>query len=371
MARKPIVISIHGILTRGKWQKDIAPFLDDFKYEPLDFGYFWQLAREGSRQRKIEWFRDEYTRITAQGDVPSIIAHSLGTYVVASAMEQFPEIVFDRIIFSGSIVRPDFNWNARKAQFTALLNDCGKRDKWSRLAPYVVDDAGPSGVDGFTNTANDAVINRVNPLREHSGSHYALNYKKNWVPFLRGEQPVPLTAQEKRRFNLKYWLVRLIMAIGILCLAYFAWSFIACHDWPWDGDPGPLPEPQIQQGDLPTRRVALAPPQFPPEKVRLKIINEAGRNLVVWMYATEFAFAKPSKSSGFYQVFLQNEETDHVSAFTGKRGVCLFLVKGKCDAEPRIAGTLDVFSGLSPIVYIRMDRNGGYTAELVFDQEGN
>lgn len=100
------VITIHGIKTRGKWQKDITPFLQNFIHEPLDFGNFLavQLARTKSRNAKVEFFRDEYTRIARSDPYPSIIAHSFGTYIVATAMERYPEIRFDRIIFCGSIV---------------------------------------------------------------------------------------------------------------------------------------------------------------------------------------------------------------------------------------------------------------------------
>jgi len=50
------VISIHGIKTRGKWQKDITPFLRNFVHEPLDFGNFLaiQLARRKSRHAQVD-----------------------------------------------------------------------------------------------------------------------------------------------------------------------------------------------------------------------------------------------------------------------------------------------------------------------------
>ena len=40
------VISLHGIRTRGPWQKDIAPLLAEngFVPHPLDFGYFMALG---------------------------------------------------------------------------------------------------------------------------------------------------------------------------------------------------------------------------------------------------------------------------------------------------------------------------------------
>jgi serine/threonine-protein kinase len=166
------VITIHGIKTRGKWQKEIVPFLEDggFRHEPLDFGNFLalQLAREKSRLAQIEWFRDEYTRIVATNELPSVIAHSFGTYVVARALELYPEIKFDRIIFCGSIVSDHFDWEASREQFSEVLNDCGKRDFWSWVSRLIVKDAGPSGVSGFKNLAAGAVQNRIHREFRHS-----------------------------------------------------------------------------------------------------------------------------------------------------------------------------------------------------------
>jgi pimeloyl-ACP methyl ester carboxylesterase len=113
------VITIHGIKTRGKWQKDITPFLRGFIHEPLDFGNFLalQMARSKSRQAQVEFFREEYTRIASSCPLPSVIAHSFGTYIVARAIELYPEIQFDRIIFCGSLLLFVLPWIELHAEF--------------------------------------------------------------------------------------------------------------------------------------------------------------------------------------------------------------------------------------------------------------
>src|SRR4051812_44518347 len=110
--RQVTVLSLHGIRTRGVWQKQLTSILEDagLRHEPLDYGFFKaiQLLSSRSRRRQTEWFRDEYTRACKRHTTLSIVAHSFGTYLVATAMERFPEIKFDRVILCGSIVRRNF-----------------------------------------------------------------------------------------------------------------------------------------------------------------------------------------------------------------------------------------------------------------------
>ena len=113
-----VVISLHGIRTRGKWQKELAPLLNQSGFTAVlsDYGYFnaLELLLPWSREKRVKWFLDEYirerNRLHYVRPWPSIIAHSFGTYLVASAMQKYPQINFDRIIFCGSIVKCDFPW---------------------------------------------------------------------------------------------------------------------------------------------------------------------------------------------------------------------------------------------------------------------
>src|SRR6516165_3859590 len=87
-----VVFSVHGIKTRGKWQKDVTPLLNQagFTVVPLDYGYFLalQLLIPSAREKKVDWFREEYIRQCnrLQCSRPSIAAHSLGSYLVAQAL---------------------------------------------------------------------------------------------------------------------------------------------------------------------------------------------------------------------------------------------------------------------------------------------
>lgn len=211
-SRPTIVISLHGIRTRGKWQKDLTTELQrgGFGYEPLDFGFFRaiQLLWPGARQKRIAWFRDEYTRIVRENrdSSVSVIAHSFGTYLVARALDLFPEIVLDQVVLCGSIVRPDFEWSRLVAacQVRRVLNDYGRLDFWAGIVGWVVEDAGSSGTTGFKDVAGGAVIQREHAEFRHSDYFYKLNFEKNWVPFLRGETPSDLAASDRRPANWKF-----------------------------------------------------------------------------------------------------------------------------------------------------------------------
>ena len=190
-----LVVSLHGIRTRGAWQKTVNSDLqkNGFRHELLDYGFFRavQLAMPWQRTRHVEWFRKEYERlVTDQGTIPSIIAHSFGTYIVAKALEKYDELRFDRIILCGSIVRRDYDWDSllTSGRVKALLNEYGRRDVWASLASWLIADAGASGARGFQ-THCVGVYQRPRPHFRHSDYFYPLNYRENWLPFLSGAEP--------------------------------------------------------------------------------------------------------------------------------------------------------------------------------------
>src|SRR5262249_24374025 len=146
-----------------------------------------QLLWPGSRRRKVEWFRDAYTEIVDRhGPRPSVIAHSFGSYLVARALELFPEIAFDQVIVCGSIVRPDYPWSRmiEAGRVSRVVNEYGHKDMWARVVGWVVEDAGPSGHEGFSDTAGGRVVQRLHPEFRHSDYFYPLNYRYTWVPVL-------------------------------------------------------------------------------------------------------------------------------------------------------------------------------------------
>lgn len=225
-----IVISLHGIRTRGAWQKELTAALGSasFIHEPLDYGHFpaRHLLSPKRRRKKAEWFRDEYTRICAEHKVsrPDLVAHSMGTHIFATALELFPEIVFNRVILCGSIVRRDYPWTAFKSafRFQRILNDAGSADFWVRVVGFFVEDAGASGAKGFVDDAGGSVVERAHPKLRHSDAFYKLRYRNAWIPFLKGSDPEALTPLPAKRIN---WLFRSSAVVILIVFACIAWAF--------------------------------------------------------------------------------------------------------------------------------------------------
>jgi hypothetical protein len=200
--KRKIVISVHGIRTRGAWQKQLASVVSEngWIYYPLDYGYFnaVHFAIPALRQSKINWFCHEFDQIKERyRDVaPSVIAHSNGTYIVANALKTFKHIRCDKIIFCGSIVRADFDWTTifDRKQATLVRNEIGGKDNWARYADWLAwSDTGPSGQRGFT-------VRHERFRQEHfsefgHGTFQAYGHYRNlWLPFL--DEPTPYLGEK-------------------------------------------------------------------------------------------------------------------------------------------------------------------------------
>jgi pimeloyl-ACP methyl ester carboxylesterase len=190
-----LVISLHGIRTRGEWQKKANSPLqaDGFRHEPLDYGNFSavQFLTPSQRARKVNWFRDEYERLAGDKQIrPSVVAHSFGTYIVAKALEKYPELIFDRIILCGSIVNVDYDWDSviKAGRVHAVLNQYSGRDFWVKVGAQLVPDTGPSGAEGFS-SSNPHLFQQLRGQFRHADYFYPSNYRNNWLPFLRGKDP--------------------------------------------------------------------------------------------------------------------------------------------------------------------------------------
>ncbi len=181
---RQMVFTIHGIRTRGAWQKKLGDLLNDsgFVTRSLDYDRFniFQFLYPPSRRRVLSWVLDKYERETRNSEAkPCIVAHSLGSWLVAELLKAHSEITFDKIIFCGSIVRQDFPWSKCKArgQFTRVLNDYASIDLPVWIAEYVVSTAGTSGRHGFEDDAVGDVIQRRNPGFGHSSVFSEINYR--------------------------------------------------------------------------------------------------------------------------------------------------------------------------------------------------
>jgi hypothetical protein len=231
------VFLLHGIKTRGKWQKDVSPLLSarGLIPIPLDFGNFGarQLVWPPARKKKRQWLLAEYEKECdrLRCESPSIVAHSFGCYLVASLLKKYRQVRFDRIILCGSIVRPDYPWMdvVARGQVKSVLNQYGGEDFWAWVVQWVVEDAGPSGFSGFGRSCA-AVQQQNNTEFEHSDYFYDLNYNQNWIPFLLGKPLAAETTYPSTTQAPVNWRFRFVLAVGLLlCLAavvlgWYYWS---------------------------------------------------------------------------------------------------------------------------------------------------
>jgi outer membrane protein OmpA-like peptidoglycan-associated protein len=224
--QQPVLLSIHGIRTTGRWQKSLTQAAQEagYLYRPLDYGYFLALSLllPWARRRKVEWFHrecEDHLRDLAPGQRASIVAHSFGTYLLASALAKYSDLVFDKVILCGSIVRKDYPWTSvieRRGQVRQVLNEAGGKDLWASIVTWVVADAGSSGVDGFEDLAEGKVLQRLHAEHGHSDYFYAGNYKRVWIPFLQSGRIDPVEPIAAPRTNWRFAAVAAIVLSATL-----------------------------------------------------------------------------------------------------------------------------------------------------------
>jgi pimeloyl-ACP methyl ester carboxylesterase len=188
---KPVVISLHGIRTRGIWQKELAPELALGGFVPyaLDYGSFGalQLVRPSSLDKKVRWLLGEYDRIRAitRCERPSVIAHSFGTLQVAHLLQKYSEVIFDKVILTAGIVPIDFPWSnlLGKQRVLWVMNEYGGKDIWPKLAGLVVPNAGRCGAAPFSST-HRALHQLEHPFHRHSDYFSHGHFRYRWLPTL-------------------------------------------------------------------------------------------------------------------------------------------------------------------------------------------
>ncbi len=260
--RRSVVISVHGIRTRGAWQKELVPILNGAGHgaHPLDYGFFWAIAFlfPFARRRKVDWFMEELTKLKDY-ETCDIIAHSFGTYIVASAMELYPEVRCRRLILCGSIVRRDFPWKAlqERKQVERVLNDYGRLDLWSRISEWMVRDAGQSGFRGFDKPDSSVLTQREHSNFRHSDYFYPVNYTNNWLPFLAGHEPPPTVPLQPGQTNLRFRATFITATLALL-------SILAAFFFPRGSPAPPSPGSATTAGPAaPASVVPLAPVPVP------------------------------------------------------------------------------------------------------------
>ncbi|HSZ84603.1 MAG TPA: hypothetical protein VK787_01160 [Puia sp.] len=201
----PVVVSsIHGFKSHGKWQTKLADILTTKKIpgKSFDYGYqFLSCLNPGFRKMLVKNFYHDYCLLLQNRDYkidtrnplrrPSVIAHSLGSFILCKAMMKYPDIRFDKIILCGSIVHEDFNWDLlfKRNQVHFVRNEFSSSDKivrWGWLLS--LNRKCRSGRKGFLRSAS--FFNQEEfEYFDHSSFFEGGHINKYWIPFLLKEPP--------------------------------------------------------------------------------------------------------------------------------------------------------------------------------------
>jgi len=208
---KSVVMSLHGIRTRGAWQKTLDENLSaaDMICVAEDYGY---LSLSGflissSFGGKATWFLQRYTAVRQKYDAkladgafrryPSLVAHSFGTFIAAHSMIKYEEIRFEKMIICGSVLPPDFPWDLlfQRSQVIEVRHEYGMKDVWTTACRFLPHKKiGASGRQGFQ-LDHPNFTEEPYPEYEHSDFFGESHIQDSWVPFLR---------KESKRFSVRH-----------------------------------------------------------------------------------------------------------------------------------------------------------------------
>lgn len=191
-----VVFVLHGIRDLGQWaaafeqdlQKEFAKVsgpkgklaVESIRYGYFGMGPFLFMAK---RQNFVRWLMDEYTETLARYPNATEIhftGHSNGTYLLASALDQYRSLRIDRVAFGGSVVRKNYDWPKiiDNHQVESVRNYVAADDWIVALFPRFFEpwlsdmifsnDLGSAGFNGFTH-----VSARVTNVAYLTGGHGA------------------------------------------------------------------------------------------------------------------------------------------------------------------------------------------------------
>lgn len=233
---KQVVLLVHGIRTQAAWTEMVKKLLEEtgeFEVQPIKYGFldtfrflFPFFTRKAPIRRFVREYRD--TKLLKPGASISVVAHSFGTYIVAKALEQETDIVFDKVVLCGSIVPDDFRVAPHRAQLGAdpILNDCGTHDVWPVLAKSATWGYGATGTFGF---GSNGIRDRFHKFT-HSAYFDETFVKEFWLPYFKQGHITP-TLWEMQRPNPPYWQSLLSIAplrwlLPLLLAGYLVWPTI-------------------------------------------------------------------------------------------------------------------------------------------------
>ena len=141
---KQLIFVMHGIRDESTWPAEIKRAIEKRlgdraatvkivpplyrRFTLLPFLLYWD------RQENVRWFMDQYTQAKAlypNLEAVDFIGHSNGTYILASAIQQYPVLTVRHIFFAGSVVPVHYDWEtpiAERRVTGKIWNVCANSD---------------------------------------------------------------------------------------------------------------------------------------------------------------------------------------------------------------------------------------------------
>ncbi|GIH29134.1 hypothetical protein Aph01nite_74440 [Acrocarpospora phusangensis] len=188
------ILLVTGVGLRGEQEDRLVSLAGRFfdppvpvivhRYGVLRSGVVLRAGQRAATGRLVARLR----RIVAECGEPDVFAHSFGAWLVGHALIGDPGLRVGRVVLTGSVLRPDFDWKVliSRGQVEAVLNHYGRNDQWSRVSQLFIPDSGPSGYRGFV--ASAGVLNQAEPHFAHTTFFRAEKmetaFRQLWGPFL-------------------------------------------------------------------------------------------------------------------------------------------------------------------------------------------
>jgi len=239
-----VVFVMHGIRDNGYWTQKIARKVirrgrdqsRNVVAETSSYGYFPMLPFiwPWTRRRKVEWLMDQYAEAVARYPKAKFayMGHSNGTYLLASSLKDYSVVRFTYVVFVGSVVVTDFDWNSyiEQGRVLRVLNYTASTDRVVAYFPKLfqrprIQQLGSAGHDGFTQAGDPGVL-ELGPIR---GGHSAARREREWdaiAKFLLNGADVGTDSAAKKRSGVVAFFSWVPLVVWVLILAAIVGVFV-------------------------------------------------------------------------------------------------------------------------------------------------
>jgi hypothetical protein len=235
-----VVMSIHGYLSKGKWQSELTSVITEQGLISKEFKYgftvrFDKLKIEGLVDKFKTWYFDTINdpsnglNLNKPFHRPSIVAHSLGTLIIAKALKKYPEIKFDKIFLHGSISPRDFDWYSLilKDKVNKVVVEKSSRDLIVRLGFIMTGSIFPCCRYGFIQHSTFLKYEEA-PDFKHSDFQYKQRFSSQFEKHLY-EAPMQLKVVNAAELSMLQ-LCKYFKASGTIDLEVYSTDY-------WDNSP--------------------------------------------------------------------------------------------------------------------------------------